>query len=62
MKLCKLGVALEQEDNAGWFLVVKMDRDSSTDPACAKYLQEFQLSGDPNFKLRQLSQLWRLRL
>ena len=30
MELCKLGVALEQEDNAAGFLGVSMERDSST--------------------------------
>ena len=30
MELCKLGVALEQEDDAAGFLGVKLDRDSST--------------------------------
>ncbi len=31
MELCKLGVALEQEDNAAGFLGVKMERDSNTE-------------------------------
>jgi hypothetical protein len=30
MELCKLGVALEQEDDAAWFLGFKMERDSNT--------------------------------
>ncbi len=30
MELCKLGVALEQEDDAAGFLGVKMERDSNT--------------------------------
>jgi hypothetical protein len=30
MELCKLGVALEQEDDAAGFLRVKMERDSNT--------------------------------
>ncbi len=30
MELCKLGVALEQEDDAARFLGVKMERDSNT--------------------------------
>ncbi len=30
MELCKLGVALEQEDDAAGFLGVKMERDSKT--------------------------------
>ena len=30
MELCKLGVALEQEDNAAGFLGVKMEQDSNT--------------------------------
>ena len=30
MELCKLGVALEQEDDAAGFLKVKMERDSNT--------------------------------
>ncbi len=30
MELCKLGVALEQEDDAAGFFEVKMERDSST--------------------------------
>ena len=30
MELCKLGVALEQEDDAAGFLGVKLERDSNT--------------------------------
>ena len=30
MELCKLGAALEQEDDAAGFLGVKMERDSTT--------------------------------
>ena len=30
MELCKLGVALEQEDDAAVFLGVRMERDSNT--------------------------------
>ena len=30
MELCKIGVALEQEENAAGFLGVSMERDSNT--------------------------------